>query len=165
MLVTPPPESTSLPRSRRLGDSDKLEGLEGMEHIVQLQLARINEMISEEKETGIKYPSLSREIHALSALTKTLTKAKEWELVHQGLDPVKRRKFEREKERLQQGWSSLMDAWGDEGRKKMIRALNELLERVEARGLFDMEVGEDGSYRITDPKTGEVIKTGKKGES
>ncbi len=145
LLLAPSPESGSLPTSHGCEGGDKLKGLEGIEHITELQLERINKMVQEEKETGIRHTSLSKDIHALSALTKTLTKAKEWEMVHEGVDPVKRYKLERERERLQQRWSSLMDELGEEGRNKMIEATDRLLEGVK-KETVPLQLGPDGKY-------------------
>ena len=42
------------------------------------------------------------------------------------------------------------------GGRALTDATTKLLENVEKRGLMDMELGDDGIYRITDPETGEV---------
>ena len=149
LLLHPPPEDTSVTNFTGREDSGSLEGLEAIEHITQLQLKRIRRMVAEEEETGVKHNSLSKEIHALSALLKSLTKVKEWEIAHEGVDPSKRYKEKRERERLQQTWSSFVDEFGPEGRHKMIEAANTLLEEVK-KDAITVEVGPDG--RLIIPK-------------
>ena len=43
-------------------------------------------MIAEERETGIKYPYLKRDLQALATLRKAILKQKEWESTH--ADPL-----------------------------------------------------------------------------
>ena len=87
LLLNPLPEDTSVTHLK-YEDGDNLEGLEAIEHITRLQVKRIRRMVAEEEETGVKHTSLSKEIHALSALLKSLTKVKEWEIANEGLDPL-----------------------------------------------------------------------------
>jgi len=150
LLLTPQPEG-SLITTFPLEKIDQLEGLEGIEHISQLQSGRIQRMMAEEQETGIRHSSLSREIQALSTLTKALTKLKEWDMVHEGLDPVRHRKFEREKQRLQRNWTAYMDELGEDGRKNLIERLNKFLEACKKRAIR-VERGPDGKLRPVDPE-------------
>lgn len=164
LLLSPPPENAAPHPSSAIETAEQLEGIEGLQKIYKGQLNRIYEMMQEEVETGAKFPHLNRDIQALSTLSKAIVKGKEYELLYGHVDPVKRRQAERLKERLDRGILALIDQLGPEGRSKLIAANIKLLENIEKRGLVDMEVGEDGNYRITDPKTGEVINTWKKGE-
>jgi len=50
-----------------------------LEEIAEQQEERIRRIIKEEKETGVKYPYLSREIQSLATLRKTIIKEREYE--------------------------------------------------------------------------------------
>lgn len=121
-------------------------------------------MMQEEAETGIKFPHLNRDIQTLSALSKAIVKAKECELMYGNVDPVRRRKAERLKQRIDSRMQALIDYLGPDGRSELIEANKQLLENIEKRGLYEMEEGEDGIIRVTDPRTGEVVDSWKKGE-
>ena len=88
LLLSPQPERSSHPAPNGPEQIHELECPEGMERIAQLQLGRIQRMIAEEQETGVQHTSMSREIQALTTLMKALMQAKEWDLVHQGNDPL-----------------------------------------------------------------------------
>jgi len=75
--------------------------LEKLEHIAHLQQERIKRMMEEEQETGIRNPNMSKEISALTSLTKAVTKAKDWERKFGDRDPLKRKRMDRE-ERIMQ---------------------------------------------------------------
>jgi len=51
--------------------------LETMENIAQQYEARIKRMIAEERETGVKYPFINRDLQALASLRKAILKQKE----------------------------------------------------------------------------------------
>jgi hypothetical protein len=150
LLLDPPPDSLSSPAPSELEQIYKLEGSEGMERIAQLQLERIHRMMVEERETGIRHTGMSREIHSLSALMKSLIKAKEWDMVHEGMDPVKRRRLEEERRRLAGRFTELMDGMTDEGRNAVVAAAHRFLELAEEHAV-EVEIGPDGEYRLVKP--------------
>jgi hypothetical protein len=95
-------------------------------------------MMQEEAETGIKFPHLNRDIQTLSALSKAIVKAKECELMYGNVDPVRRRKAERLKQRIDSRMQALIDYLGPDGRSELIEANKQLLENIEKRGLYEM---------------------------
>ena len=159
LLLTPPSENIS--QAPTTGEEiDQLDELEQMERIAQMQRDRIKKMMAEEEEIGFKHSSMSREIHALTALTKAITKAKEWEMVHEGLDPVKRRKLERKKQRIKSGVDAMMDYLGPDGRDEMIEAAERLMEGLEKDSMI-LEIDEGGNYRLKNPKEAPEPETSK----
>jgi len=133
-----------------VGNEIELDDLESMERIARLQLERIQRIMEEEQETGIKHAALSRDIHALTALIKAVTKAKEWTFVNEGIDPVKRRRFERMQQRFAERWTQAMDELGDAGRNRIVKAIDSFLEEAEKHAVT-VEVGEDGEYHLVEP--------------
>ena len=128
------PESTvsEPPRlSPNIEQIQAVEGTEGLEQIAQIQLERIQRLMAEEKETGIRYTSLSREVHSLVALTKAIMKSKEWDLVHEGNDPSKRRRIERTRQRMGIQFEKLTDHLGDGGGDRLVKAMKKFLELAE----------------------------------
>ncbi|NOR25449.1 MAG: hypothetical protein GQ542_13895 [Desulforhopalus sp.] len=148
LLLTPPSVSNS--PLVNLEETSQLEGLEGMERIAQLQLARIERMINEEQETGIKHTSLSRELQALSTIMKCQMKLKEWYILHEGNDPVRRRRLERMKRRFEEPFRALMDSIDEEGRNRLLEASSKLLEDLE-RYAVEAEVAPDGKLQLVKP--------------
>lgn len=158
-ILLTPPENISPPAAYDVEKAEQLEGIEGLERIYQGQLERINRMMQEEAETGIKFPHLNRDIQTLSALSKAIVKAKEYELTYGNVDPVRRRKAERLKQRIDTHMQALIDYLGPDGRNKMIDATNKFMEKLKDK-VVNMKINDDGTYEIIDPKTGEVTKRG-----
>lgn len=153
LLLDRPPDSIGSPIPVAIEGNDYLEGTEGMELIARFQLERIKRMMAEEWETGVRHGALSKELHALTALTKALTKSKEWDLVHQGYDPVKQKKIERMRRRIARRFGDIMESLGEEGRNRLLEASSKLLEDLE-RHAFEVEVGSDGKYRLPEQEVG-----------
>ena len=145
LLLTQPPADVSSAPANELMASDQLEGLEGMERIAQLQLERIQRMIAEELETGVRHTSVSRELQALSTLMKCQMQLKEWDIMHEGNDPVKRRRLERMKRRYTRHFFNLMD-FDDEG-DRFVKAAQRLMEMVEEHAV-EVEVDPDGKLYL-----------------
>lgn len=138
LLLSPPLDSTSPTDPKALEEASLLEGPEGVERIAQLQLARIERMMTEEEETGVRHTALSREIQALSTLTKALMKAKEWDMMHEGTDPVRRRRLERMKQSFARRFNHLQDF--TDGGDRLLRAMEKFLQLVEENAVT-MELG------------------------
>jgi len=111
----------------------KFEGAESLERIAKYHQDRIIRMMEDEKSTGVLYPHLNRDIQALSQLYRALTKQKEWELVHENADPVKRRRLERKKQKLDDAFGHLMREVGDP--TKLIKAIDMAIELAEERAI------------------------------
>ena len=56
-------------------------------------------------------------------------KAKEWDMVHEGNDPVKRRRFERMKQRFAVQFTDLMSF--TDGGNRLLKAMQKFLELAE----------------------------------
>lgn len=149
LLLDPPSEKTLDVTPNDENDA-YLDHIEGMERIARLQLNRIRQMVAEEEETGIKQTSMSRDIHALTALIKAITKAKEWEMVHGGADPVKLRRIEKKKQRINSGFGALMQSVGEDGMDRMTKAMGIFLELAEEHAV-PAEIGPDGKLRLVKP--------------
>lgn len=145
LLLNPSPDNLSPSTPPGLDQIDKLEGL------AHLQLERIHQMMVEERETGIRYTNMPKEITSLSNLMKSLIKAKEWDIVHEGMDPVKRRRLEEERRRLAGRFTELMDTLGDDGRDRMIKVLKRISELAEEHAV-EVEIGPDGEYYVESPR-------------
>jgi hypothetical protein len=150
MLVNQPTLSGTPSTGAAVGHEIELDDLEAMERIARLQLERIQRIMEEEQETGMKHAALSRDIHALTALIKAVTKAKEWTFVHEGMDPIRRRRFQRVQQRVAERFTEAMDELGDSGRIRIVKAIDSFLEAVE-REAVTVEVGEDGEYHLVEP--------------
>ena len=149
LLLAPPSEKTLDVTPNDENDA-YLDQIEGMERIAHLQLNRIRQMVAEEEETGIKQTSMSRDIHALTALIKAITKAKEWEMVHQGNDPSKERRLQRLQRKMGVQFDGLMDQLGDDGRDRMVKITRRFLELAEEHAV-PAEIGPDGKLRLVKP--------------
>lgn len=123
--------------------------LETMENIAREYEARIKRMIAEEKETGVKYPHLNRDLQALGSLRKAILRQSEWETIHE--DPLKRKKYERMEQTVDRRFNRLMENLGEDGRDRMIRAANRFLELIEQKSV-PLYQKEDGTYTLTNPE-------------
>lgn len=119
------------------------DALETMEAIARQYEARIQSMIAEEKETGMRYPYINRDLQALASLRKTILKQKEWDSSHD--DPLKRREYERRDKIMERRFHALMDELGEEGQARVVRAAERFLELAEQRGIIMCRT-EDGTY-------------------
>lgn len=109
--------------------SELPEGVDGMEIVQRLYQQRVFEMMQEERETGVNYPHLSRDVQALSNLTKALNKQKEWELIHDS--PLKAQQIRRKQERLVKYFHEVVDPMSAEERENYGKALRRTLELAE----------------------------------
>jgi hypothetical protein len=107
--------------------------LETMENIVRQYEAQIKRMIAEEKETGVKYPYLYRDLQALANLRKAILKQKDWEATHE--DPLNRKRYERMKQRMERRFNGLIKNIGKDGQDRLIRAAHRFLELAEQKAL------------------------------
>lgn len=63
------------------------------------------------------------------------------------MDPAKRQKPERDKQRLQDNWAAFMDDLGDDGRHRMIVTIDTLMAGIKKRSVT-VEMGSDGRYHL-----------------
>jgi len=150
LLLTPPSNSISQAVPLCPDEIGQLEGPEGLQKITQLQLTRIERMMNEEQETGIKHTSLSRELQALSTIMKCQMKLNDWHIMHEGNDPIKRRRLERMKLRFEKRFRTLVDSIDEEGMQRVLKASEMFLEDAEKHAV-EAEVGPDGKLQLVKP--------------
>jgi hypothetical protein len=127
------------------GTENISDNLESISKIMKMQLQRINRMIAEEREIGIKHNSLSREIHALTALMKSITKAKEWEMLNEGSDPLHRRRWEAKKRKIESQFSSFLKSSDDHS--NFLNAADRFLDLCEQHAIT-IDMGPNGQYTL-----------------
>ena len=125
------------------------DALETLETIAQQYEARIQRMIAEEKETGVRYPHINRDLQALASLRKAILKQKEWDSTHD--DPLKRKEYERMEKRMDRRFKGLLEYLGDDGQDRLIQSMDKFLELVEKEALPMYRKG-DGTYTLSDPE-------------
>lgn len=128
---------------------DEDSPLETMENIARQYEVRIKTMITEEKETGVRYPFINRDLQALAILRKAILKQNEWEAAHK--DFLNRKKYERMTQRMDRRFNTLMENIGEDGQDRLIRAMDRFLELVEQRALPAFRK-EDGTYELVNPQ-------------
>ena len=102
-------------------------------------------MIAEEKETGVKYPFINRDLQALASFRKAILKQKEWEATHE--EPLNRRRYQKMAQRIDRRFNNLMESLGTEGQSRMIEGADRFLQLVEERAVT-MHEKEDGTYNL-----------------
>jgi hypothetical protein len=78
-----------------------------------------------------------------------LIKAKEWELVHEGVDPVNRRRYEKMKRRFSAQFGDLMQNTVEGDGANIVKAMNRFLALARERALT-MKVSAEGKYEIAE---------------
>ncbi len=131
LLLQPTVESSGGNTCEGYNENDTVGSSERMETITHLQLDRICRMIAEERETGIRLAGMSRELHALSGLIKALLKAKEWDRINQGLDPVKRIKLDRMRRHAAKQFDNLMGDLSEGGKDAILEWVEKFLTMAE----------------------------------
>ena len=146
LLLTPPLQDADLSAD----DTEPLDTLEEIERITRLQADRINKMMAEERETGVRYSNLSKELQSLSALTKSLIKAKDFSMRHEGMDPIETKRRERMERRIDRRFKNLMSGMSEDGKSAMVEAADRFLQLCEEDALI-LHVDKDGRKRLVKP--------------
>jgi hypothetical protein len=128
---------------------DEESTLGRMERMAQDIEARINRMMKEEQETGIKFPHLNRDIMSLAALRKSIIKQRDWELIHG--DSVQDQNQRKMGKNIKKKFDKLLDYLGDDGQKRMIRMTTMFLEMVDKIAV-PMELNAKGDFVVVDEK-------------
>jgi hypothetical protein len=149
LLLSPPSASDEANASGSPPEFEEESTLETMENIARQYEVRIKRMIVEEKETGVRYPFINRDLQALANLRKAILKQREWESIHG--DSLIRKRRERMEENIDRRFNSLMESLGEDGRDRMIRAADRFLELAEQKALIAYRK-EDGTYTFTNPE-------------
>ena len=106
-------------------------------------------MLAEEEKTGVRRPFLNRDLQALAALEKVLMKVRVFNLYHD--DPVKQRRMAGIERDIQQKFGAAMDTIGEDGKVKIVKALDRFMELAKEHAQ-QLEEGPDGKFRLVEPK-------------
>ncbi|MFC1580081.1 hypothetical protein ACFL4N_04145 [Thermodesulfobacteriota bacterium] len=149
LILSPPPDAIKTSSSCDENKIDHLDTLEEMERLTKLQFSRIQGLIADENETGVKHTHMSRDIHALTALVKAVTKAKEWEIVYGNADPLRNRRLQQKNAKMDRQFKTIMSQFDEEEKFQLVSAIESFLEIAEECAL-EYEIGEDGEYHVVD---------------
>jgi len=106
------------------------DDLLAMDRVVRSQRERIERMMAEEKERGVRYTNLSRDLQSLSTLSKVLVKEKEFALRHAGEDPIRRRQEELRDQRMERNFNTMMEYLGPDGQDRIVETADRFLQLV-----------------------------------
>jgi len=110
-------------------EEDNLDELMGLERLVRLQRERVERMIKEEQEQGLKHPNLSKDLQSLTALSKALTKEKEFTLKHPGgIDHLKKRREQARDRRIDANFKIFLESTPDDDMERLLTAMDKFLE-------------------------------------
>jgi hypothetical protein len=149
ILINPTSEGQDICTGHLNECPDSENTLESLDYIASLHRKRIKTMLEEERRTGVKFPYLNRDLQALAALEKVIFKQKTFEMFYD--DPVKQKKLERLKKKMEGKFGVWMDQLGEDGRLKMVNALGKFLEYAEQHSV-PLERGPDGQMRLIESK-------------
>jgi hypothetical protein len=133
------------PASQDLVNRDDLGSLERNELIAKRLRDRIDGMIKEEKETGITFPYLSRDVQALTALEKMIVQQKDWELKHPDGGPVRLRELERKDRKIDSLFNTYMEKTTEDDRDRTIKFLELIVEKLDEHSV-PVKKDQDGNW-------------------
>jgi len=146
------PVNTEQPEGSTIPGQEEYDDLLGLERLVRLQRERVERMMKEEKELGVKHSNLSRDIQSLAALTKVLVKEKEFAIKH-ALDPVKERENEIRSKRIDDNFNTFMATTTEKGRESMINVMDRFLQAVAENTItVSVTTDENGNVKYTPEK-------------
>jgi hypothetical protein len=133
LLLAPTTSEIKLACLPRQTEIEEIGTGESLEELARQQEIRIKGIIGEEKEYGIRYPNLNREIQSLAALRKAILKQREWEIKYgESLDRGKDLKLEKG---IKVKFDRLMEGISDDGRERIIFAAQKFLELAEKEAI------------------------------
>ena len=149
LLIIPPPVGND-PISLNLYQGfDEESTLGRMERMAQDIEARINRMIAEEQETGIKYANLNKDIQALASLRKSILKQRDWELIHG--DSIQAENERNMEKNIKRRFDGLLEYLGDDGQKRLICMMHNFLEMADKIAV-PMNLNAEGKFVVVDKK-------------
>jgi hypothetical protein len=105
--------------------------------------ARINKMMTEEKNTGIHFSYLNRDIQALANLRKSILKQRDWELQHEDL--IQDENEKNIQKNIKKKFDKLMNVLGDDGRNRLVSMTTRFLEMADKIAV-PMAVDAEGNF-------------------
>jgi len=118
-----------------------------MERMALEAESRIKSIMAEEKQTGIKYAFLHRDIQALTNLRKSVLKQREWEFQHADLIQAENRK--NIEKNIKDKFDRLLVTLGDDGQERIINMTTRFLEEIDKLAV-PMVCKADGEWVIVD---------------
>jgi len=137
LILSPSPTDEHIPGEFEYDKIERMGSLEEMERIAELQRARIQLMMEEERRLGVKHGTMSRNLQALATLTKVNMSLKEFKILHESDDPIILRRLKRKKQALQRRWDRTLTRVmpTKEDREKVIEATNRFIEMIDERSV------------------------------
>lgn len=123
------------------------DDLLAMDRIVRMQRERIERMIREEQEKGVRYPNLSRDLQSLAMLSKVLVKEKEFIVKYPDEDPIKKRQNELRNRRIDRNFNTMLNRLGDDGCERLIEMSDKFLQAV-SKIAVPMVISKDGNGKL-----------------
>lgn len=124
--------------------------LEALENIAELTRERIRKIITEEAETGARYPYLSRDLQGLAALQKAILKQKQWAMAHGSKDPSVLRNTALRNRNLKEGFDKFLSRLPNEG-TRVVEVAEHFIKRINEES-FSLEWDEEkGKYIAHEP--------------
>ena len=140
-----------------LTEDECLDELMGLERLVRLQRERVERMMREEQEKGIKHPNLSRDLQSLASLSKVLTREKEFALKHPKDNPIKMREEQIRDQRIDANFNTFMANTTDESRERLMCAMDKFLKRAAEISIpMITEKDENGKIRYVPIEEGDT---------
>ncbi len=150
-LAFPPDEKRGF-SSSSFSDEDTLEALE---NIAELTRERIRKIITEEAQTGARYPYLNRDLQALAGLQKAIIKQKQFQLLHGQSDPSVVRRRELKEKQFKEGFDRFLNNFPDGG-SRVVEIAEKFIERIN-RNSVQLGWDEDkGHYVVHRPEKVEM---------
>jgi len=146
------PETKDLDRNilQEQFNLDPVQSLETNERIAERLRNRIEKMMAEERDLNVIYPTLSRDVQALSTLQKTIMKQKEFQIKNEFRDPLKLLVEEKNRKEIEGKFQRLMDR-KDIDHDRLLKATQKFLELAEEKSLLMIETP-NGKYRLEKPE-------------
>jgi hypothetical protein len=124
------------------------DNLEQNEKIASDLRQRIDRLMKEERELGLSYPNLSRDLQAFVALEKTILKQKEHLIRYQNRDPLQKIKKIDEQVEMNVLFKNLVRqiAFTPSEKQKFVESTKRFVELLHEESI-DVELDEDGNLR------------------
>jgi len=135
------------------GDED-LDELTGLARLVRQQRERVGRMMKEERELGIRHPTLAKDLQSFATLSKALTKLKEFSVKYPR-DPIRTREEEMRDRRIDKNFNTFLANTSDDSRERLMCAMDKFLEQAAKLAIpMVAEKDENGGLRYVPVEKG-----------